>query len=57
MNQIPDFDPYQLLLRRKQQSEDPTEFPTIEYNVEDVAALEEFCKQHNIISFNFKHMI
>lgn len=56
MNQIPDFDPYQSLLRRKQQSEDPMEFPTLEFNIEDVAALEEFCTQHNIVGFNFKHM-
>lgn len=55
-SEYPSFDPYQLLLRRKQHEDDPTSFPIIQHNPDDVAELEEFCKQHNIVGFNFKNM-
>lgn len=49
----PSFDPYQMLLRRKQQQEeDPQSFPVIQYDKNDIKELEEFCKQYNIIGFN-----
>lgn len=48
----PAFDPYQMLLRRKQQEEDPQSFPVIQYDEHDIRELEEFCKQYNIIGFN-----
>jgi len=48
----PAFDPYQMLLRRKQREEDPHSFPTVEYDQNDIKELEEFCKQYNILGFN-----
>jgi len=46
----PSFDPYQMLLRRKQQQEeDPQSFPVIQYDKNDIKELEEFCKQYNTI--------
>lgn len=48
----PAFDPYQMLLRRKQQEEDPQSFPVIQYDERDIRELEEFCKQYNILGFN-----
>ena len=48
----PAFDPYQMLLRRKQQEENPQSFPVIQYDEHDIRELEEFCKQYNILGFN-----
>ena len=48
----PAFDPYQMLLRRKQQEEDPQSFPVIQYDERDIRELEEFCKKYNILGFN-----
>lgn len=56
MNNIPEFDPYKLLLKRKQQQDDPTYIPNIEHNPEDVKELEEFCKKYGILGVNFKNM-
>lgn len=53
---IPSFDPYQILLRRKQREEDPQSFPTIEYDQNDIRELEEFCRQYNILGFNCGRM-
>lgn len=48
----PAFDPYQMLLRRKQREEDPQSFPVIQYDENDIRELEEFCQQYNILGFN-----
>lgn len=56
MNNIPEFDPYQLLLKRKQQQDDPTFISKIEYNPGDIQELEMFCKKHGILGVNFKNM-
>lgn len=48
----PAFDPYQMLLRKKQQEEDPQCFTVIQYNENDISELEEFCRQYNILGFN-----
>ena len=56
MNNVPEFDPYKLLLKRKQQQEDPTSIPNIHYNESDVKELEEFCQRHGILGVNFKNM-
>lgn len=48
----PAFDPYQMLLKRKQQEENPQSFPVIQYDENDIRELEEFCKQYNILGFN-----
>lgn len=56
MNNIPEFDPYQMLLKRKQCQDDPTFIPKIEHNQEDVKELEEFCTKYGILGLNFKNM-
>lgn len=56
MNNIPEFDPYKLLLKRKQQQDDSTLSPKIEYNLDDVKELEEFCVKYGILGINFKNM-
>ena len=56
MNSYPSFDPYQMLMRRKQMQDDPQDIPVMEYDPRDVEELEEFCKNHNILGFNFGRM-
>lgn len=57
MNNVPEFDPYQLLLKRKKQHENPIEeIPVVSFDEEDVKELEEFCKTHGILGINFKNM-
>ena len=57
MNNIPEFDPYKLLLKRKQQHSNPIgEIPTVSFDELDVKELEEFCKSHGILGVNFKNM-
>jgi len=57
MNNVPEFDPYQLLLKRKKQDENPIEeIPVVSFDEEDVKELEEFCKTHGILGINFKNM-
>ncbi len=56
MNDIPGFDPYKILLQRKQNQENPSISPTISFDVDDVKELEEFCKSNGILGVNFKNM-
>jgi len=49
MNSYPSFDPYQMLMRRKQMQDNPQDFPVMEYDPRDVQELEEFCRQYNIL--------
>ncbi len=56
MNDIPGFDPYKILLQRKQNKENPSISPTISFDVDDVKELEEFCKSNGILGMNFKNM-
>lgn len=56
MNNVSDFDPYKLLLKRKQQQDDPLLIPKVQYNESDVKELEEFCTKHGILGINFKNM-
>lgn len=56
MNSYPSFDPYQMLMRRKQMQDDPQDIPVMEYDPRDIEELEEFCKNHNILGFNFGRM-
>ena len=56
MNSYPSFDPYQMLMRRKQMQDNPQDLPVMEYDPRDVEELEEFCKNHNILGFNFGRM-
>jgi hypothetical protein len=53
---MPDFDPYSMLVKRKNQSENPQEIPVMEYSEEDVMELESFCRKHGILGFNFGRM-
>lgn len=56
MNSYPSFDPYQMLMRRKQMQDNPQDLPVMEYDPRDVEELEEFCRSHNILGFNFGKM-
>ena len=56
MNNVPEFDPYKLLLKRKQHQEEPISIPNIQYNESDVKELEEFCQKYGILGVNFKNM-
>lgn len=52
----PEFDPYQILLKRKKQ-QDSGEIPSItDMNPDDVYALQQFCQQHGIVGFNCGRM-
>jgi hypothetical protein len=53
---VPDFDPVALMMKKKQQQDNPQLPPTLDYNVDDVYELEEFCRKHNIIGFNCGRM-
>jgi len=51
------FDPYQVMLKRRQRATDDDtinykDIEVVQYDSEDVRALEEFCKQYNILGFN-----
>lgn len=54
------FDPYEAMLRRKQSNvSDESGYINAEvtqYDPKDIEALEEFCKNHNILGFNFGKM-
>lgn len=56
MNNVPEFDPYKILLQKKFNQTNPSEIPTISYNEDDIKELEEFCKKHGILGVNFKNM-
>lgn len=53
------FDPYQTMLKRKNQSFEETGYidSTVQqYDPKDIQALEEFCQQYGIMGFNFGKM-
>lgn len=58
MTDFPEFDPYHLLLKKRIASHSNTSNTAynIEYNEDDVAELEEFCKTHGILGFNINKM-
>ncbi|MHA1989102.1 MAG: hypothetical protein ACW98D_20970 [Promethearchaeota archaeon] len=56
MNQVPEFDPYKLLLKRKSFSDNPMNIPKVSFEELDIKALEAFCKQHGIMGMNFGNM-
>ncbi len=56
MNDYPTFDPYQMLMRRKQMHDYSHDIPVVEYDPTDIQELEEFCAKHNILGFNFGKM-
>ena len=56
MNNVPEFDPYKILLQKKFNQTNSSEIPVISYNEEDIKELEEFCKKHGILGVNFKNM-
>ena len=45
-----------LMMKKKQQQDNPQLQSTMEYNTDDVYELEEFCRKHNIIGFNCGRM-
>lgn len=56
---VGNFDPYKLMLKRKQaQSCDVDDIPTkvIKYDDNDVEELKDFCQKYNIVGFNFGKM-
>lgn len=51
------FDPYQAMLKRRQRAvdvdtNDYKEQEIVQHDLEDIKALEQFCKQYNILGFN-----
>lgn len=56
MTDFPEFDPYHLLLKKRIASHSQNPAYNIEYNADDVAELEEFCKNHGILGFNINKM-
>ncbi len=56
MNQVPEFDPYKLLLKQKSLSDDPKRIPKVYFDECDIKALETFCNQHGIMGMNFGNM-
>ena len=44
-----DFDPYQILLKRKEQNQNPH---VMDYDETDVFELQQFCQKHGIMGFN-----
>ena len=56
MNEYPSFDPYQMLMRRKQMQDYSQNMPVVEYDPNDIQELEDFCAKHNILGFNFGKM-
>ena len=51
-----EFDPYQVLLKRKKQ-QDSGELPAIkDINPDDLYELQQFCQTHGILGFNFNRM-
>ena len=53
---VPNFDPVDLMMKKKQQQDNPQLQSTMEYNTDDVYELEEFCRKHNIMGFNCGRM-
>ena len=54
MNKMPEFDPYQVLLRRKQQSNIDNYQQPIEFDSIEVKELQDFCQNHGILGVNFR---
>lgn len=46
------FDPYQVMLKKKNRDDDNISSEVIQYDENDVYELEKFCKEHNILGFN-----
>jgi hypothetical protein len=55
MNNMPEFDPIKLMMSKRNSGDVSSDSPIVTYNEEDVLALEEFCKTHNIMGVNFKN--
>jgi hypothetical protein len=49
---IPDFDPYEMLVKRKQQTFSVIDTPMASYNEDDMIELQTFCHRHGIFGFN-----
>jgi len=50
------FDPADLMTKRKQQQDNPQDPTVMEYDSEDIAELESFCRMHGILGFNCGRM-
>ena len=56
VTKVVDFDPVALMTKRKQQQDNP-QYPTVmDYDSEDIAELESFCRTHGILGFNCGRM-
>jgi hypothetical protein len=51
-----EFDPYQVLLKRKKQQDSGQMPPIKDINPDDLYELQEFCKTHGIMGFNMGTM-
>jgi hypothetical protein len=52
MNQVPDFDAYASLIKKKDMHDDPNAYPSLSYTSNDVLELETFCNAHGIFGVN-----
>jgi len=50
------FDPYQMMVKKNKSDYEENIPDVVQYNQEDIKALEEFCAKHNIVGFNFGRM-
>ena len=44
------------MMKKKQQQEDPTNFPVVNHDENDINELESFCRKYGIIGFNCGRM-
>ena len=54
---IANYDPiHAMFLKRKKQEADDIDLTVTEHNMDDVVALEEFCRKYGIVGVNFGNM-
>jgi hypothetical protein len=46
------IDPYDMIMNRRLNGQNPSDMPIIQYDPNDIKELEEFCKKHGIMGFN-----
>jgi hypothetical protein len=51
------FDPYQIMINKNSKGDDESVHPpVIEYDINEVIELQEFCNRYGIVATNFKNM-
>jgi len=49
---VPDFDPVALMVKRKQQQDNPENISVINYDENEINELESFCRKYGILGFD-----